>query len=226
MRKTLIFGTLVLLLLASAPALMAAGGSSAPPPPTSSSTTLSPEELARVSYNDGLKLRDKAWKLEAKAAQAEGTEKQDLLDKAQKQYKKAISRFEGAIKQQPDFHQAHSSLGYALRRTGAYEEALAAYDQALELDPGYAEAIEYRAEAYLGLNRLDEAKAAYMKLFTADRARADQLMEAMETWIDARRADAKGVSGDEIEAFAAWVAERAKLAEQTADLAPGATHPW
>ena len=70
-----------------------------------------------------------------------------------------------AIANNPQLHEAYSSLGYALRKTGRFDESIEAYNRALQLNPSYSEAIEYRAEAYLALGRLDEVKAAYMELF-------------------------------------------------------------
>ena len=78
-----------------------------------------PEEKAVVSYNAGLKHRDKAAKYEQKAI-AETNDKKfaKLKKKNTKEYNKAIDDFEKAIKYYPRFYQAHSSLGYALRKVG------------------------------------------------------------------------------------------------------------
>ena len=163
----------------------AAGGSTVP--------SADPADQAAEAYNRGLASRDKAWKLEEEAASSTDAGQQaKLLGKAQKEYTKAIRAFRSATEADPEMHQAFSSLGYALRKTGQYEDSLAAYNQALELEPAYSEAIEYRAEAFLGLNRLDEAKKAYMQLFRDDRERADELMGAMQRWVDERRSDPAG----------------------------------
>lgn len=207
-------------------AVFAAGGSSAPPPTPAPTQQLTPEEEAIQFYNDGIQHRDKAWKLEEKASAATvEAEKEKLLGKMEKQFEKAVKKFESALERKPIFHQAHSSLGYALRRLGRYDEALVAYDRALELNPHYSEAIEYRAEAYLGLNRIEDAKAAYMSLFASDRPRADELLDAMEEWLAARKKDPAGVEAREIEEFEAWFEGRAELAQKTAQLAP-ALRSW
>ena len=104
-------------------------------------------------------------------------------------------------------HEAHGSLGYALRKLGDYEGALAAYDRALELDPDYAEALEYRAEAYLGLGRIQLAKAAWERLTALDRGRADELLAAMRSWIAHQRAGG-GVDARAVDELEGWVAER------------------
>ncbi len=227
MRKCtgLVTAALVLGLLPSTPADGA--GSKPVTAPTPQAPPQSPQEAGKASYNLGLKHRDKAWGHEdkAKAAQTDA-EREKQLAKAMKQYEKAIPLFKTATEKIPEFHQAFSSLGYALRKTGSHEEALAAYDKALVLAPFYAEAIEYRAEAYLGLGRLDDAKEAYMLLFSGHREHADQLMEAMKTWLDERRADPVGASAEDVEGFATWIKERGEIADQSARLSHAATKTW
>ncbi len=196
-------------------AVLAAGS------PPASSAAGDPKAMAKDAYNRALKYRDKAWEYEAKAAVAEAKERTKLENKAENEYEKAVKALKSAVGDDPAFYQAHSSLGYALRKLGDYEGSLAAYDRALEIQPSYAEAIEYRAEAYLGLNRLDEAKAAYMELFRTDRKRAAELMEAMQEWVAVRQADAAGVETSVIGEFSGWVEERAHLAEQTGDASGG-----
>jgi tetratricopeptide (TPR) repeat protein len=140
------------------------------------------------------------------------------LEKAAKAHEKAVRSLRAAIAHDPGMHQAHSDLGFALRRLGDYEGALAAYDRALELSPAYPEAIEYRAEAYLELGRLEDVKSAYMELLRTQRPAADELMAAMRRWVEQRRADAQGLDAAAVEDFALWVEERERAAAQTADL--------
>ena len=199
------------------------GGSSMRDP----SPRRTPEEIAQSRYNAGLKKRDKAWRYEAKGAKADSEKKRGKLEaKAQKQYRKAIKNFRRAVEKNPLLYQAHSSLGYALRRTGEYEAALQAYDEALRLQPAYAEAIEYRAEAYLGLNRLDQVKAAYVQLFGLDRARADELMQAMQAFLEQREREQDGLARETLAEFATWVRERREIAQQTARLSEAEAGRW
>jgi tetratricopeptide (TPR) repeat protein len=171
--------------------------------------TLTPEQEAIQSYNMGISSRDKAWKLENKMAESDDPAEQEKLGKkVTKSYKSAATAFERAIRSNPMMFEAHSDLGYCLRKQGDYEAALAAYDKALEIQPKYAEAIEYRAEAYLGLNRLDEAKQAYMALFKGQSDQAAALLEAMQRWVVEQEGGAD-------EAFSLWVTERAEIAGQT-----------
>ena len=220
MNRTRISISLTLAALLLAPAVLSAAGGSSASVPTGdvAPQQLSPEEQAKVAYNKGLEQRDKAWKLEEEMAAA-GGKSDKKAEKAQKAYRKAIEKFQTAVELMPGFHQAWSSLGYALRKTGEYEESLAAYDRALSISPRYAEAIEYRAEAYLGLDRIEEAKAAYMQLFEMDRERAAELMTAMKRWLDERRSDAGELSQETIDSFAAWVEERSDLVAQVGTLA-------
>ena len=209
---------------------LAAGGSSGGVPTQvggmgpSADLARTPEEIAESRYNRGLKKRDKAWKYEAKAAEADSEKKRSKLEaKAQKQFKKSIKDFRRAIDKNPILYQAHSSLGYALRRTGQYEAALQAYDEALRLQPAYAEAVEYRAEAYLGLGRLDEVKAAYVQLFVLERARADELMQA---FVQQRERQPDGLAPEALAGFATWVRERREIAQQTARLSETDLGRW
>ena len=121
-------------LLASGLPILAAGGSSVP--------STDPADQAAQAYNNGIEKRDKAWELEKKAAAAtDAGERAKLEARAQKEYGKAIRAFRSATESDPSMHQAFSSLGSALRKTGEFEESLAAYDQALQLEPGYSEAV-------------------------------------------------------------------------------------
>lgn len=188
---------------------------------------LTPEEKAVVSYDAGIKHRDKAAKYEQQAID-ETREKKfaKLQKKIAKEYKRAIADFEKAIGHYQRFYQAHNSLGYVLRKVGRYEESLAAYDVALDINAVFDQAIEYRGEAYLGLNRLGEAKEAYMDLFQNDRALADQLMAAMMAWVASRRDDADGLESAVVEQFAEWVEQRNQLASYVHPMDDGDRNRW
>lgn len=183
-------------------------------------------DSAGAAYERGLGYRDKAWKLAGELESATGKAREKIAKKIDKEYEKAIRAYRTAIKAKPEMHQAHSSLGYALRKTGQYAEALEAYDTALGLKPNYVEAIEYRAEAYLGLDRIEEAKEAYMVLFRSDRKRADELMAAMSEWVIKRTENPRNLNASVVEEFAGWVRERGGLAKQTASLSGAAGGNW
>lgn len=212
--------------LVLAPTAQASGGGSSSSLPDIQRATESPEENAEKHYNQGLKYRDKAWELEKRAAAARGAEAEKLIKKTQKEYAKAVKAQRNAVTANPRMHQAHSSLGYALRKTGEFDEAVEAYDMALKISPRYTQAIEYRAEAYLALDRLVEAKSAYLTLLRNDQARADELMTAMKKWLEKNEGGSDGVSEDDLEAFSSWVEERASIAAHTAMLVPERARDW
>lgn len=216
-----ILTVLVAALLVLPLAALAAGGSSTSTSSATASVPTDPKMMAKDSYNRALKYRDKAWEYEAKATGASGTQAEKYRKKAAKEYQKALTALKSAVGNDSSLYQAHSSLGYVLRKTGDYDASLGAYNRALEINPRYAEAIEYRAEAYLGLNRLAEAKDAYMELFRTDRKRADELMEAMESWVQSRQADAAGLDSSVIAEFSGWVVERSAMADQMGDASGG-----
>lgn len=201
--KAILIRTLVGCLLACCPAAWAAGGSSGS---TARPTGPTPQQRAAQEYEAGLRHRDKAWAYEEKAAAADKEKDQKKnIEKARNAFEKAAKSQRKAVELDPSMHQAHSSLGYALRRLERFAEALAAYDRALELEPDYVEAIEYRAEAYLGLGRYAETQKAYAALRAKNPRYALQLLEAMRGWAAAGE--------DTTQAGAAmrrWVAEQAQ----------------
>ena len=203
---------------------VASGGSSGGSSPSiPAGPEMTPEQKALEFYAQGLKHRDKAWKLEE--GSVDNPKREKMLAKAAKEWTRAARAFREAIENNPYLFQAHGSLGYAYRKQGNFEDSLGAYNRALELEPRYVEAIEYRAEAYLGLNRVEEAKEAYMELFRLDRGQADTLMSAMESWIEAQR-EGGSMSAEDLDAFSAWVEERSEIASQTALLIEAQTRDW
>jgi tetratricopeptide (TPR) repeat protein len=199
-----------------------ANGSSMPaasPAGSASDMTMSPEDMARTAYNNGIDHRDKGRKLEEQAAKQQGKDHDKSLDKARDEFGKALKEFQTAAKLSPEMYQAYNGMGYAYRKTGDYPKALEMYDQALKMAPGFPDALEYRGEAYLGLNRLDDAKQAYLDLFAKDRKQADQLLTAMSAWISQHEAGGAGVDASTVASLDSWVKERAKIATTTVAMA-------
>lgn len=163
--------------------IFAAGGgamSSAP----QSVVQKTPTERAIDSYNAGIKILDKAWKYQKRAAAENDPKKAGkLIRKADKQFPKAAKKFRSAIKNEPRLYQAHGSLGYVLKQIGEFAGAMAAYEQCLKLRPNYTPAIEYRAEAYLALGETAKARQAYEQLARIDPAKADELEQAIRAWL-------------------------------------------
>lgn len=194
---------------------------------SSQQAQMDPREAARASYNRALEYRDEAWELEQKAATA-ASEKdaEKLLKKAGKEYEKATRALRSAVGDDPTHHQAWTMLGYSLRKSGEFGESLAAYDRALELAPGFPEALDYRAQAYLGLGRIEEAQEDYLALLRADGEQARELLSAMREWAEKRVAQPGGVDPQAVEAFASWVDERSKLADQASVGPRGSNRAW
>jgi tetratricopeptide (TPR) repeat protein len=223
----MLVGALVVFLPAD---LRASGGSSMPRgggPSMPSAPRKTPEQEAVDYYNAGLKYRDRAVDLEKDAAEAKSDKERGKLEgKAQKEFGRAISQFRIATEKNPNFYQACSDLGFALRKTGDYAGALEVYDRAIGLEPTYAPAIEYRAEAYLGLDRVEDSKKAYMQLFSSARREADLLLKAMKGWVEKRRADPGKLAPDAVQEFSGWVAEREQLAGQTPTVSELQQRKW
>lgn len=177
-----------------------------------------PRDQAVESYNDGLRLRDRAWGFEKElAAAADPSQKTKIEEKIRKTYLAAVRSQKEAVRNDRNLFQAWSELGYALRKTGDYPAALEAYDKALAIQPNYADALEYRGEAFLGVDRVGDAREAYLALFNGgDAARAKMLAEAMSKWVERRRAEPAGVNAQTIDDLAAWLAQRAEISSHAA----------
>ena len=172
----------------------------------------SPEQEATRHFNQGIQLRDAAWKAEKKlAAESDPKKIAKLEKKIRGFYEQAVEEQLNATRLNRRFHEAYSSLGYAYRKLGDYTAALKAYDTALALKPDYPEAIEYRGQAYLGLNRIDEAKKAYMALYGSDAEKAGMLLDAFKAWVQS----GPDVPADQVKEVEGWIADRAKLAALT-----------
>jgi tetratricopeptide (TPR) repeat protein len=222
MRTALIAAFLIAL---PAPLTFAAGsgGGSGNYETMSPSRSMTPQEQARSQYKTGLKHKEKAWKLEEKAAKAtKENDKTKNLANAQKEYNAAIKNYLAAIKLDQKQYEAMNELGYAYRKTGDYQNAVRAYNTALMMKPDFHEAIEYRGEAYLALNLFDKTKEAYLTLFRDAPELASKLMQAMEDWAAKQPADASG----EAAAFNSWVQERKALVSQTQSLSMSNAHRW
>jgi tetratricopeptide (TPR) repeat protein len=197
----------------------------AAPPPVSSDAGADAELAIRLAYNVGFEEFEAARAAEAAAASLTGAKRKAADEKVMAGFRAARAKFEEVVKLDASRRESWNLVGYTARRLGDYDASLVAYDKALALQPDYPEAIEYRAEAYLALNRLDDARGAYLSLFASARGHADMLMQAMQRWVAERRRNPAGIAKADLDAFAAWVAERTAVAQQTASLAPGHTAP-
>lgn len=199
-------GVLLAAAVAICPLPLGANGRSMPSS-SPSMRELTPEDMARSSYNSGIGHKDKAVR----------AEKSDPK-KARGEFEKALKDFKRATELVPNLYQAYNGMGFAYRKLGDYTKALEMYDTALQMAPGFPDALEYRGEAYLALNRIDDAKQAYLELFASDRAQADILMKAMGEWVAQRKMDSAGIDPAAVSAFEGWIKERAALAGQTVSM--------
>ena len=99
--------------------------------------------------------RDKSQRLVR--AERYFSEGEKLMEK--ENYRRAAGKFESAIRQWPKMAEAHSNLGYCLRKGKLYNEAIESYLEAIRLDPELVEAREYLAEAYAELAHQYREKA-------------------------------------------------------------------
>jgi tetratricopeptide (TPR) repeat protein len=204
------------------PALAAGSGGGSDDSYSSNSRGLSPAQRSGKEFRAGLKHRDRALNFETKAAKAKSEKSRDkLLAKAHKEFIKAVDKQGEAVRLYPQNYKAANELGFALRKTGDYRKAIGAYNYALEINPNFHAATEYRAEAFLALGLLDQTKNAYMQLFRNDRGLAAQLMERFDEWLTAK----DKMNAAEAE-FAAWIAERKRIAKITDDLSMRSTRTW
>lgn len=180
------------------------------------------------SYEDGLKLVEKADQALADARKETDTARRDEATQlALDTYSQARSLFEQLTVSDPMLPGAWNMLGYCERKLGNYDAALEAYRRALTLRPTYAEAIAYRGEAYLGLNQIAAAKQAYLDLFPLNQTLAAQYLDAMRAWIAERRQAPAGLQASTLDRLEQWIDERVKIAATTTALTrEGAAEHW
>ncbi len=75
----------------------------------------------------------------------------------------AVASYNKALAIKPDYAEAHSNLGNALKDLGKLDEAVASYNKALAIKPDYAEAYSNLGNALQSLGKLDDAVASYHK---------------------------------------------------------------
>ena len=122
-------------------------------------------------YNSGKKLILRAKKLE----------KKDKVEKAQKLYLKALSKFEKAYIKDKKNADLLNYLGYALRKTGDFEKAEKFYLEGLEIKPNHKGINEYLGELYIKTNRKELAKERLEVLKSCKCEEFDELKELIES---------------------------------------------
>lgn len=177
------------------------------------------EVQAIEAYNLGYAAVQRADHASALAeAASDAIEKRQSQHLAKEQYQEARRHFEEAVRLDAYLYEGFTYLGYANRKLGRHSQALAAYQRALELNPDYSYAIEYQGQAYLGLNRIEEARFSYLRLYALNKGQAKKLLQAMQSWLDIHKGSP--LTGIDVDAFAAWVAQRTELTRNDPPAAP------
>jgi tetratricopeptide (TPR) repeat protein len=81
-----------------------------------------------------------------------------------KDWPAAVAALEKVVARRPWHDNAHSLLGYSLRKLGDYGRSLEHYHIALELNPRHRQALNYMGHAYLELGWLEEAEETLERL--------------------------------------------------------------
>ena len=111
---------------------------------------------------------------------AKKLEKKNKIEKAQKLYLKALSKFEKAYKKDKKNADLLNYFGYALRKTGDFEKAEVFYLKGLELDAGHLGINEYLGELYVQTDRIELAKERLQVLKGCKCEEYDELKELIE----------------------------------------------
>lgn len=85
----------------------------------------------------------------------------DLSFSTLKQYERAISDLDEAIRLKPDDVTAYRVRGYVYHKLGQNERAIADYTEAIHLDPHYADTYHNRGLAYGNLEQHEQARADF-----------------------------------------------------------------
>ena len=149
-----------------------------------------PEEEATESkkkavevYNNGVKHMDKARAILSNGDSSFAYNYRATSDaKARKEYQKAASDFEKAVKLDSTFFEAYNNLGYCYRKLGDFPAALGAYDNAISLNKDFAQAREYRGQTYLAMGKLDLARNELTYLRDLESPYADTLSRAIQLY--------------------------------------------
>jgi tetratricopeptide (TPR) repeat protein len=100
-----------------------------------------------------------------------------------KRFAQAQSKFEQAVKLDPNFAEAYNNLAFTLRKQGSanYQKSLDYYNKAIQLKPKLAEAYMYRGVLYTQMGRKADAQADLVLLKKLDGRLAKELEEFMQT---------------------------------------------
>ena len=100
-----------------------------------------------------------------------------------KKFAAAQIKFEQAIRDNPNFAEAHNNLGFTLRQQGPqnYSKALEHYSMAIQLKPNMAETYEYRGVLFAKMGRRADAEKDLVTLKKLNPKLAAELQEFLKT---------------------------------------------
>jgi tetratricopeptide (TPR) repeat protein len=100
-----------------------------------------------------------------------------------KKFAAAQTKFEQAIRDNPNFAEAHNNLGFLLRQQGPqnYSKALEHYSRAIQLKPHMAETYEYRGVLFAKMGRRADAERDLVTLKKLNPKLAVELQEFLRT---------------------------------------------
>ena len=95
----------------------------------------------------------------------------------------AQAMFEQAIRDYPNFAEAHNNLGFTLRQQGPqnYAKALQHYNKAIQLKPNMAETYEYRGVLFAKMGRKADAEKDLATLKKLNSKLAGELEQFLKT---------------------------------------------
>jgi tetratricopeptide (TPR) repeat protein len=100
-----------------------------------------------------------------------------------KKFAAAQIKFEQAIRDNPDFAEAHNNLGFTLRQQGPqnYAKALEHYNKAIQLKPSMAETYEYRGVLFAKMGKKSDAEKDLATLKRLNPKLAGELTDFLKT---------------------------------------------
>ena len=100
-----------------------------------------------------------------------------------KKYAAAQIKFEQAIRENPNFAEAHNNLGFTLRQQGPenYSKSLEHYNKAIQLKPKMAETYEYRGVLLAKMGKRGDAEKDLATLKKLNPKLAGELEEFLKT---------------------------------------------
>ncbi|MDA0323028.1 MAG: hypothetical protein O2923_09985 [Verrucomicrobia bacterium] len=120
----------------------------------------------------------------------------DLLKK--RRYPQAQKKFEEALATNAKFAEAHSNLGYVLRKQGAehHDKALEHYNKAIKLNRKLAPAYAYRGALFVLMGDKTKAEADYKTLEALDEKAARELRRVIDTGRESSAKEKHGIVGE------------------------------